>query len=61
LNNKSEIETDESKVFTLRVAIKEGLNSPRVKDFDFEENLIKLKSEKNRTIKSIYESNPSRK
>jgi antitoxin ParD1/3/4 len=30
----------------LRNAIQKGLESPRVDDFDFEENLIQLKTEK---------------
>lgn len=42
----SEIEKYKSKVITLRNAIQEGLYSPRVEDFDFEKNLIKLKSKK---------------
>lgn len=40
------LENEESKVIALKNAIQEGLNSPIVEDFDFEENLIKLKSEK---------------
>lgn len=40
------LEKEESKVVILKNAIKEGLNSPRVEDFDFEQNLLKLKSEK---------------
>jgi len=40
------LENEESKVTTLRNAIQEGLNSPLVEDFDFDENLKKLKSEK---------------
>jgi hypothetical protein len=31
---------------TKRIAIHEGLNIPRVENFDFDENLKKLKSEK---------------
>ena len=53
-NNVSEViraglrllENEESKVIALRNAIQEGLNSPIVENFDFEENLKKLKSEK---------------
>ena len=37
-------ENKDSKVIALRNALQEGLNSPRVKDFNFEENLLKLKS-----------------
>ena len=40
------LEEEESKVIVLRNAIQEGLNSPIVENFDFEENLKKLKSEK---------------
>ena len=40
------LENEESKVIALRNAIKEGLNSPRVENFDFDENLKRLKSEK---------------
>lgn len=37
---------EESKVIVLKNAIQEGLNSPRVENFDFDENLKKLKAEK---------------
>lgn len=40
------LENEESKVIALRSAIQEGLNSPRVEDFDFDENLKRLKAEK---------------
>jgi antitoxin ParD1/3/4 len=40
------LENEESKVIALRNAIQEGLNSPIVEDFDFEENLKSLKAEK---------------
>jgi len=40
------LEEEESKVIALRNAIQEGLNSPRVENFDFDENLKRLKSEK---------------
>lgn len=40
------LENEESKVIALRNAIEEGLNSPRVENFDFDENLKKLKSKK---------------
>lgn len=46
MNNKSEIEKYGSNIIVLRKAIQEGLKSPRVEDFNFDENLIKLKSEK---------------
>ncbi len=41
-----EEEEEESKVAALKNAIQEGLDSPRVENFDFEENLQKLKFEK---------------
>ena len=40
------LEIEESKAIVLRNAIQEGLNSPLVEDFDFEENLKRLKAEK---------------
>jgi len=40
------LENEESKVIALRNAIEEGLNSPLVEDFDFDENLKRLKAEK---------------
>ena len=40
------LENEESKVIALKHAIQEGLNSPIVENFDFEENLKKLKSDK---------------
>ena len=40
------LENEENKVIALRNAIQEGLNSPLVEDFDFDENLKKLKAEK---------------
>ncbi len=40
------LENEESKVIALKNAIQEGLNSPRVENFDFDENLKRLKSEK---------------
>ncbi len=40
------LENEESKVIALRNAIQEGLNSPRVESFDFDDNLKNLKSEK---------------
>ena len=40
------LEEEESKVIALKKAIKEGLNSPRVEDFDFDNHLATLKSEK---------------
>jgi len=40
------LEEEESKAIALRNAIQEGLNSPLVEDFDFDQNLKKLKEEK---------------
>ena len=40
------LENEESKIIALRNAIQEGLNSPIVEDFNFEENLKRLKVEK---------------
>ena len=41
------LENEESKVIALKGAIQQGLNSPRVENFDFDEHLAKLKSERN--------------
>ena len=40
------LENEENKVIALKNAIQEGLNSPRVENFDFDENLKNLKAEK---------------
>ena len=40
------LEDEESKIIVLKNAIQEGLNSPRVENFDFDENLKRLKAEK---------------
>lgn len=40
------LETEESKVAALKKAIQEGLDSPLVEDFDFEEHLKQLKANK---------------
>ena len=40
------LEDEESKAIALRNAIQKGLNSPRVQNFDFDENLSRLKAEK---------------
>ena len=40
------LEDEESKVIALRNAVQEGLNSPLEEDFDFDENLKRLKEEK---------------
>lgn len=40
------LEDEESRVIALKNAIQEGLNSPRVENFDFDEHLAKLKSKK---------------
>lgn len=41
-----ELEKEESEIVALKKAIEKGLDSPRVENFDFDEHLIKLKSEK---------------
>lgn len=40
------LENEENKVIALKSAIQQGLNSPSVENFDFDEHLAKLKSEK---------------
>jgi len=40
------LENEENKVIALKNAIQEGLNSPRVESFDFDENLKNLKADK---------------
>ncbi len=40
------LENEESKVIALKNAIREGLNSPRVENFDFDKNLNRLKEKK---------------
>ncbi len=40
------LEDEESKVMALKSAIKKGLESPRVENFDFDAHLVKLKSSK---------------
>ena len=40
------LEDEESKALALKNAIQEGMNSPRVENFDFDENLKTLKAEK---------------
>lgn len=40
------LENEEDKVNALKNAIQEGLNSPRLENFDFDENLKNLKAEK---------------
>lgn len=40
------LEDEESKVNALRAAIQQGLDSPRVENFDFKANLKKLKEDK---------------
>jgi len=41
------LENEESKAIALKAAIQQGLNSPRVENFDFDEHLAKLKSDRN--------------
>jgi antitoxin ParD1/3/4 len=40
------LEDEESKIIAVKAAIQKGLDSPRVENFDFKENLRKLKEEK---------------
>lgn len=40
------LENEESKSIALKNAIQKGLESPRVENFNFDENLIQLKAEK---------------
>lgn len=40
------LENKESKVIALKSAIQQGLDSPRVEDFNFDEQLAKIKSER---------------
>lgn len=40
------LENEENNIITLKSAIQQGLNSPRIENFDFDEHLAKLKSEK---------------
>lgn len=40
------LEDEESRAFALRNAIQEGLDSPRVENFDFDKNLRNLKAAK---------------
>lgn len=42
------LENEESKTIALRNAIQEGLDSPRVENFDFDENLEQLKAQKSK-------------
>jgi antitoxin ParD1/3/4 len=41
------LEDEESKTIALKTAIQQGLNSPRVENFDFDEHLCNLKSKSN--------------
>ena len=40
------LENEERKIIALRNAIQEGINSPLVNGFDFDENIKRLKAEK---------------
>ena len=42
------LENEESNAVVLNSMIQQGLSSPRVENFDFDEHLTKLKSEKNK-------------
>lgn len=41
------LENEESKTIALKSAIQQGLNSPRVENFNFDEHLAELKSKRN--------------
>ncbi len=41
------LEDEETKMLALKSAIQEGLDSPRIENFDFDENLKLLKKNKN--------------
>lgn len=41
------LESEESKALALKAAIQKGLDSPRIENFDFDEHLAKLRSERN--------------
>lgn len=41
------LEDEETKMLALKSAIQEGLDSPRIENFDFDENLKLLKKSKN--------------
>lgn len=40
------LENEENKVTALKNAIQDGLNSPRVENFDFDKHLAKLKADR---------------
>ncbi|MEL6559166.1 MAG: type II toxin-antitoxin system ParD family antitoxin [Bacteroidota bacterium] len=40
------LEEEESKIIALKAAIREGMNSPLVEGFDFDENLKRLKTDR---------------
>ena len=40
------LENEENKAIALKNAIQKGIESPRVENFNFDENLIQLKAEK---------------
>lgn len=40
------LEDEENKTIALKAAIQQGLDSPRVENFDFKENLKKLKAQR---------------
>ena len=44
------LENEESKELALKNAIQQGLNSPRIENFDFDVHLTKLKSSKRKNV-----------
>ena len=53
------LENEKNKIKALRNAIEEGLNSPLVNEFDFNENLKRLKAEKRKMAKVIFWQKPT--
>ncbi|MDR2145863.1 MAG: type II toxin-antitoxin system ParD family antitoxin [Tannerella sp.] len=50
------LENEENKIVALKSAIQQGLSSPRVENFDFDEHLAKLKSKKRKNGKDYIEA-----
>ena len=44
---------EESKIIALKAAISEGMNSPLIEDFDFDENLKQLKAGRRKRVKVV--------
>ena len=50
------LENEESKAIALKNAIQKGLESPRVENFNFDENLIQLKAEKRKNGSNYFKT-----